>query len=125
MAVDGTIGHPRGMTLKLVIGLALALASAVTAHAGVAVDWGKGIVTAEGIGIADRHAPNPAVARGTSRRGAEDAARVQLAKALGALPVASPGSVVTTVAAKAKDPAIKARVDRAVAQAGAGPAAPQ
>src|SRR5512146_1402833 len=110
MAVSGWIGHPRGMTLKLALGLALVSA---TAHAGVAVDWGKGVVTAEGIGVADRHAPNPAVARGTSRRGAEDAARVELAKKLGELPVAGGG----TVAAKTKDPAVKARLDRAVGDA--------
>jgi hypothetical protein len=77
------------------------------------VDWAKGLVTAQGVGIADRHAPNPAVARGTSRRAAEDAARAQLAKSVGALPVAGGG----TVASKAKDQEIKARIDRAVAQA--------
>lgn len=104
--------------------LAIGLASHV-ASADVAIDWAKGVVTAEGIGIADRHAPNPAVARGTSRRGAEEAARVQLAKGLGALPVASAGSVFTTIAAKAKDPAIKARLDRAVAQAVAVAAQPE
>jgi hypothetical protein len=82
-----------------------------TAHADV--DWAKGLVTAQGVGIADRHAPNPAVARGTSRRAAEDAAKAQLAKSVGALPVAGGG----TVATKAKDPAVKARIDRAVAQA--------
>lgn len=100
----------------LVLGLA-----ARDARADVAVDWAKGIVTAEGIGIADRHAPNPAVARGTSRRGAEQAARTQLAKGLGALPVASGG----TVADKAKDPEIKVRLDRTVAQAVAVAAQPE
>lgn len=90
-------------------------------RAEVAVDWAKGVVTAEAIGIADRHAPNPAVARGTSRRGAEEAARVQLAKGLGALPVASGG----TVADQAKDPATKARIARAVAQAIAVAAQPE
>jgi hypothetical protein len=100
--------------------LAVGLASR-GARADVAVDWAKGMVTAEGVGIADRHAPNPAVARGTSRRGAEAAARAQLAKGLGALPVASGG----TVANKAKDPAIKARIDRAVAQAIAIAAQPE
>lgn len=100
--------------------LAIGLA-ARSARADVAVDWAKGIVTAEGVGIADRHAPNPAVARGTSRRSAEDAARAQLAKGLGALPVASGG----TVADKAKDPAIKTRIDRTVAQAVAVAAQPE
>jgi hypothetical protein len=109
---------------QVVVMLAIGLASR-GARADVAIDWAKGVVTAEGIGIADRHAPNPAVARGTSRRGAEEAARVQLAKGLGALPVASAGSAFTTVAAKAKDPATKARIDRAVAQAVAVAAQPE
>jgi hypothetical protein len=109
---------------QVVVMLAIGLASR-HASADVAIDWAKGVVTAEGIGIADRHAPNPAVARGTSRRGAEEAARAQLAKGLGALPVASAGSVFTTVAAKAKDPATKARIDRAVAEAVAVAAQPE
>jgi hypothetical protein len=93
-----------------------------TAHAGrVDVDWGKGLVTAEGVGIADRHAPNPAVARGTSRRAAEDAARVQLRGKLGELPVAGGG----TVAAKAADHDIAARLDAAVAAAFAVAADPE
>jgi hypothetical protein len=105
---------------QVVVMLAIGLASRA-ASADVAIDWAKGVVTAEGIGIADRHAPNPAVARGTSRRGAEEAARVQLAKGLGALPVASGG----TVADKAKDAATKARIARAVAQAVAVVAQPE
>jgi hypothetical protein len=71
-------------------------------------------VIADGIGLADRHAPNPAVARGTSRRDAEDAARKVLGGKLGELPLASGG----TVASRAKsDKAIKERLDRAVAAA--------
>jgi hypothetical protein len=111
-----TVVGMRQAIVMLAIGLAPRGASA-----DVAIDWAKGVVTAEGIGIADRHAPNPAVARGTSRRGAEEAARVQLAKGLGALPVASGG----TVADKAKDAATKARVARAVAQAVAVVAQPE
>jgi hypothetical protein len=53
------------------------------------VDWAAGWLIAGGTGIADRHAPSPAVALGTSRRGAEDAARRRLAGAVGALPLAS------------------------------------
>ena len=106
----------RRVVLMLVFGW-----TARGARADVAVDWAKGVVTAEGIGIADRHAPNPAVARGTSRRGAEETARVQLARGLGALPVASGG----TVADKAKDAATRARIDRAVAQAVAIAAQPE
>jgi hypothetical protein len=100
-------------------GVLIVCALAGTAQADV--DWGKGLVTAEGVGIADRHAPNPAVARGTSRRGAEDAARAKLAKAITALPVAGGG----TVADKAKDDAVKTRLERAVAQAIAVEAQPE
>ncbi len=96
-----------------VVSIMIALAGTAHAAPGVAIDWAKGLVTAEGVGVADRHAPNPSVARGTSRRGAEDAARAQIAAKLGELPVAGGG----TVADKAKDPAVKARLDRAVANA--------
>jgi len=96
------------------------VALASSAHADVAVDWAKGLVTANGVGIADRHAPNPAVARGTSRRAAEEAARAQLAKGLAALPVAGGG----TVGEHAKGEA-KMRLERAVAQAIAVAADPQ
>lgn len=77
------------------------------------VDWAKGLVTAPGVGVADRHAPNPAVARGTSRRVAEDAARAKLATEVAALPVAGGGKVGD----KAKDAAVKARVAAAVEHA--------
>ncbi|MFT3691710.1 MAG: hypothetical protein QM831_01130 [Kofleriaceae bacterium] len=89
------------------------------AHADV--DWARGLVTANGVGIADRHAPNPAVARGTSRRSAEDAARADLAGQVAKLPVAAGG----TVGDAAKDAAVKSRVDRAVANAIAIDADPQ
>jgi hypothetical protein len=81
------------------------------AHADV--DWAQGLVTAQGVGVADRHAPNPAVARGTSRRGAEDAARERLAGEVATLPVTSGG----TVADAAKDAAVKARLAAAVEHA--------
>jgi hypothetical protein len=84
-----------------------------TSHADVKVDWARGLVTADAVGIADRHAPNPAVARGTSKRGAEDAAKKLLAAKLGELPVATGGKV----ADKAKDKDVKARLERAVASA--------
>ena len=84
-----------------------------TAQADVKVDWARGLVIADVVGIADRHAPNPAVARGTSRRGAEDAAKKQIAGKLDDLPLATGG----TVAAKAKDKDVKERLDRAVASA--------
>ncbi|MBA3462175.1 MAG: hypothetical protein H0T46_19600 [Deltaproteobacteria bacterium] len=96
---------------RLLVALVLGLAMSAAANADV--DWGKGLVTAPGIGLADRQAPNPAVARGPSRRRAEDAARAALARQLAALPIAGGG----TLAAKLSDPAIKARVDAAVAGA--------
>ncbi|HET9627523.1 MAG TPA: hypothetical protein VFP84_39475 [Kofleriaceae bacterium] len=74
------------------------------------LDWAVGQLIAGGTGIADRHAPSPAVALGTSRRGAEEAAKRQLAARLGALPVAAGG----TVSDKLGDPAVKARVDAAL-----------
>jgi hypothetical protein len=89
-----------------------------SARADVAVDWAKGLVTANGVGIADRHAPNPAVARGTSRRSAEEAARAQLAKGLAKLPVAGGGTVGEHADAKP-------RLERAVADAIAVAAEPQ
>lgn len=94
----------------------LAFAAAVAAGGGVAyadVDWATGLVTAPGVGVADRHAPNPAVARGTSRRVAEDAARAKLAGEIAALPVAGGGKVGD----KAKDADVKARLADAVAHA--------
>jgi hypothetical protein len=92
-----------------------------TASAAPTIDWGTGLVTEGGVGIADRHAPNPAVARGTSRRTAEAAARAALAKSVPQVPLASGG----LVSAKLGDPAIKVRLDRAVAQAIAVTAQPE
>jgi hypothetical protein len=77
------------------------------------VDWAKGLVTADGIGVANRSAPTPAAARGPARRLAEEAARKKLAAQLGPLPVATGG----TLDAKLKDAATKAAVDKAVANA--------
>jgi hypothetical protein len=74
------------------------------------VDWAAGRVTAGGTGIADRHAPSPAVALGTSRRGAVEAAKQRIAAKLGALPLASGG----TLAPRLADAAVKARIDAAV-----------
>jgi hypothetical protein len=92
----------------------LLLLFATAAHAAPpSVDWARGLVVAEGIGLADRHAPNPAVARGTSRRDAEIAARKLLASKVASLPVATGG----TVADKAKDKAVAARIERAVVHA--------
>lgn len=84
-----------------------------SAHADAKIDWARGLVIADAVGIADRHAPNPAVARGTSRRGAEEAAQKQLAAKLGELPLAAGGKV----ADKAKDKDVKERLARAVEDA--------
>ncbi len=59
----------------------------------VAIDWTSGRVEATGVGLADRHAPNPAVARGPARRKGEEAARARLARAIRALPLAAGGTV--------------------------------
>jgi hypothetical protein len=74
------------------------------------IDWATGFVTAGGTGIADRHAPSPAVALGTSRRGADEVAKQRIAAKLGSLPLAAGG----TLAEKLADRAIKARIDAAV-----------
>ena len=73
--------------------LLVVVALGATAHADAKVDWATGLVTAEGVGIADRHAPSPAVARGTSRRGAEEAAKRALAEKIAAPPLATGGTV--------------------------------
>jgi hypothetical protein len=77
------------------------------------VDWAKGLVTADGIGVANRAAPTPAAARGPARRMAEEAARKQLAAQLGALPLAHGGKLE----AKLKDKDVKAELELAVANA--------
>jgi len=78
------------------------------------IDWARGLVIADGVGVADRHAPNPAVARGTSKRGAEDAARKVLSAKVGELPVNGGGKVADKAK---KDAAVKTRLDAAVAAA--------
>ena len=93
--------------------VSLALATSAAHAAPPSVDWARGLVVAEGIGLADRHAPNPAVARGTSRRDAEIAARKLLAAKVATLPLATGG----TVADKAKDKAVAARIERAITNA--------
>lgn len=84
---------------------------APSAHADV--DWARGLVSARGIGLADRQAPNPAVARGPSRRKAEEAAKLALSSEIRGLPLAAGG----TLADKLSDAAVKARVERAIAAA--------
>jgi hypothetical protein len=94
--------------------LAAAVASialgAGVAHADtVDVDWARGLVVATATGVADRHAPSPAVARGTAKRVAEDLAKKQIAAKLPGIPLAS-----GTLGEKLKDAQVKARVDRAL-----------
>jgi len=105
------------------LGAALGAPGDAAAEGGDAarVDWAAGWVIAGGTGIADRHAPSPAVALGTSRRGAEDVARRRISDALGALPLAAGG----TLADRLGDAAIRARVDAAVAAAIAIAAEPE
>ena len=96
-------------------------ALAGSARADVAVDWAKGLVTANGVGIADRHAPNPAVARGTSRRGSGRGGEGDSSRR---------GSASCRSPAAARSPSTptgeaKSRLDRAVAQAIAIAAEPQ
>lgn len=90
---------------------AFLVACTATAHADV--DWARGLVTGDGIGIADRHAPTPATARGPARRAAEDAAKQAIAAQLAALPLAAGG----TLKGKLADKAVKKRIDDAVARA--------
>ncbi len=101
--------------------LVVLMVSAGTAAAAPVVDWESGRVIESGVGLADRQAPNAAVARGPARRKAEDAARIALNAAVMTLPIAGGG----TLKDKASDPAIRARIDRAIAAALTVTAAPE
>ncbi|HEY4243045.1 MAG TPA: hypothetical protein VGM88_24695 [Kofleriaceae bacterium] len=83
------------------------------AHADARVDWARGLVIADGIGVADRHAPSAEVARGTSRRAAERAAAGKIEAAIAGIPWAGGG----TVGEKLADAGVKARVEKAIAAA--------
>ncbi|HEY4181519.1 MAG TPA: hypothetical protein VGM90_31950 [Kofleriaceae bacterium] len=99
------------MTVAVVLVSATALAQPKAET--VLANWSTGMVTAVGVGLADREAPNPAVARGTSRRKAEESAKRVLEKEVARLPLAGGG----TVADKLGDDAVKKRIDRAVEDA--------
>ena len=101
--------------------LAIAALASVSTVARADVDWAAGQVTAQGLGIADRHAPTPAAAREPARRAAEDAARAALTAQLPALPLAGGG----TLRGKLGEPAVKQRVERAIAEASAIRSTPQ
>jgi len=90
--------------------VAFAFAGSARADDAARVDWARGLLIAGGTGIADRHAPSPAVALGTSRRSADDAAKKLLAAKLPTLPVAGGG----TLAGKLADQATKAKLDAIV-----------
>ncbi|MCX5748534.1 MAG: hypothetical protein NT062_39300 [Proteobacteria bacterium] len=81
------------MTIGTIAGVGVLGVVAGAAHADARIDWATGFVIADGVGVADRHAPSPAVARGTSRRGAEEAAMKQIAALVPTLPVATGGTV--------------------------------
>jgi hypothetical protein len=91
------------LTVSIALGAAVAHADTVD------IDWARGLVVATATGVADRHAPSPAVARGTAKRVAEDLAKKQIAAKLPTIPLAS-----GTLGEKLKDAQVKARVDRAL-----------
>ena len=85
---------------------------ATTAQADV--DWSRGLVVADGIGIADRHAPNPATARGPARRAAEEAARQQLTAQVATVPLGEGGALKRKLADKATSDRVARAVERAI-----------
>lgn len=99
--------------MRLVV-VAIAIVLATAARAGADVDWAAGLVTAEGVGIADRHAPSPAAAREPARRMAEQAARSALAGAIQTIPLAEGG---TLSARRAASPALARRLAGVVERA--------
>lgn len=100
------------MRASLAAGLLLVVVATTSTAARADVDWARGLVTADGIGVASRAAPTPASARGPARRLAEEAARKRLVVQLDALPLASGGTL-----AKRLKGDVKTAVDRAVAHA--------
>jgi len=79
----------------------------------VTLDWTGGALRAVGVGLADRRAPSPAVARAASRRRAEEAARAALAAALPRVPWRAGAAPAWTEAERA---ALAARALPAVAE---------
>jgi hypothetical protein len=96
----------------------IAIAGWSSAAADARVDWARGLVIADGIGLADRHAPNPAVARGTSRRAAEDVAKAVILKEILRLPIAGGSELL-------KQGSARTRLDRAIEEAVALDADPE
>jgi hypothetical protein len=105
------MGVGRGaVSVAVVVGGVGAGAARTAGAAPARVDWSRGVVLADGLGVADRSAPSPAVALGTSRRGGEDRARAALATAVRDLALASGGKVADRLG----DATVAARVQRAV-----------
>lgn len=107
--------------MRALLLLVLLVLLADAAMAAPVVDWESGRVLETGVGLADRQAPNPAVARGPAKRKAEDAARLALETAVMKLPVAGG----TTMQEAAKSAAVATRIDRAIAGALTVTAVPQ
>ena len=103
----------RAETIRLALALALTVATANADTARPEIDWAAGLVTATGLGVADRHAPSPAAARDPARHAATEAARKQLAARIPTIPLAGGGKLGD----KLSDAAIKTRVDRVLASA--------
>jgi hypothetical protein len=80
---------------------AVARADVTTTASGATVDWSHGVITAHGVGPADRHAPSPAVARDAARVRAEDAARAALGTAAKQLPGVEAGALADAALARA------------------------
>lgn len=83
----------RAMVVALAVAAlhSIAVADAVRTvdPAGRVLDWTSGQLTARGLGVADRHAPSPAVARDAARRRAIVDASRALREAAKAIPMAS------------------------------------
>lgn len=95
------------LVLLLFVGASQAAPWTAVGEGGAQIDWSAGVVSAKGVGPADRHAPSPAVARVASRRAAEVQARARLLKAARAMKTAGGGTVGAAVD---KDEAAAARL---------------
>jgi hypothetical protein len=103
------------MRLAIAVGIlatsAIARADVTAQVGGATVDWSRGVITARGVGPADRHAPSPAVARDAARVRAEDAARKALAAAAKQLPGVEAGALADDKLARAVARATVATMD--------------
>ncbi|MCE9572772.1 MAG: hypothetical protein K8W52_06405 [Deltaproteobacteria bacterium] len=110
------MGVGRALIAAAILGLAApAMADPLIARKGaVAIDWGRGVITARGVGPADRHAPAPAVARDAARLRAEDAAHAALAAAAKALAPGADAAAIDRAVARARIEAIDLGTDGSV-----------